>query len=78
MTADLQDAVALAQELKRTPVQQAAKRVYDALLDAQRSATHLFQHDLERNQRHIARKLEERIEQAFWPLSSLMHEDDCE
>ncbi len=74
----LQDAVTLAKDYKRTPLQTAAKRVYDALVTVQGLTALMrdravFEFESDRCDR-FARE----IERAFEPLALLMHEGDGE
>ena len=78
MTPDtpLQDAVTLAADLQRTPLQHAAKRVHDALVEAQYAARQLISTDV--SEEHFADQVRRDIERLFHPLAHLMHEGDCE
>ena len=60
----------------RTPLQQAAKRVHDALEEAQYAARQLVGTDPA--ELHFADQVRRDIERLFHPLAHLMHEDDCE
>jgi hypothetical protein len=62
----------------RTPLQSAAKRVYEALCDAQEYARDAMPLCSETSERHFCRRIETDIERLFQPVAHLMHEDDCE
>lgn len=72
---DIQDAVTLAADLQRTPLQIAAKRVYDALLDAERYLQQL--HSLDTSINYVNRTMI-RIDASCADIAMLMHEGDCE
>jgi hypothetical protein len=79
----IQDAVTLAADLERTPVQRAAKRVYDSLVDAQSYCIDLSKLSNPAQARAcspalLANRLDRDIEYAIKKIVELMHEDDCE
>lgn len=76
MTAPIQDAVTLAADLARTPLQVQAKRVYDLLRDAKFEASFIGRADSDAS--YFTSQVETRIQQALHPLAHLMHEADCE
>ncbi len=78
MKSELQDAVTLAQSLKRTALQLEAKRVYDALCEAQSHTERMRKHldcDLSADR---LRRVNAALESAFEALVLVMHEEDSE
>ncbi len=60
---------------ERTPIQQAAKRVYDALVDVDRR---LFELDRLAKGAPELNGMQSRIEALYSKIGLLMHEDDCD
>jgi len=63
---------------ERSPMEKQAKRVYDALCEAQRYASHLYEHQSDVAQQGSIASTELAIERAFECIVDLMHVEDGE
>lgn len=78
MTADLQDAVALAGEVKRTEIEASAKRLYEALQACMPLAEALQKCSGNSIRRVITNTITEDLARISNRVSYMVHEDDCE